>query len=53
MKKMLNDLRGKLSAAKVMNICALLAAVYTVNVTCLWIQHQPEVPEDVKALRKF
>lgn len=53
MKHLLNGLRARLSVVKVMNICALLVAAYTVNVTCGWIQHQPEVPEEAKMLRKF
>ncbi|WP_333649638.1 cyclic lactone autoinducer peptide [Lacrimispora sp.] len=53
MKQLLNSLRAKVSMVKVMNACALLIAAYTINVTCVWIQHQPEVPEEAKMLRKF
>lgn len=51
MKKMLNDLRGKLSAAKVMNICALLAAVLLCYL--LMDSNVSQGLEDVKDLRKF
>ncbi len=53
MKRIMNSLRGKMSVVKAMNLCALLVAAYTINVTCLWVHHQPEVPEDAKMLRKF
>lgn len=53
MKRLLNGLRSKVSAVQVLNVCALLIATYTVNVACAWIQHQPEVPEEAKMLRKF
>jgi cyclic lactone autoinducer peptide len=53
MKKILNDLKGKVSMVNVMNTCALLVAAYTINVTCFWVHHQPEVPEEAKRLRKF
>lgn len=53
MKKMLNVLKGKMSMVNMMNVCALLVAAYTINVTCAWAHHQPEVPEEAKMLRKF
>ena len=53
MKKMLNVLKGKMSMVNMMNVCALLVAAYTINVTCAWAHHQPEVPEVAKMLRKF
>ncbi len=53
MRKMLDSLRGKMSVVKAMNLCALLVAAYTINVTCLWAHHQPEVPEEAKKLRNF
>lgn len=53
MKKLVNDLRGKFSMVKVMNFCALMVAAYTINVTCLWAHHQPEVPEEAKRFRRF
>lgn len=53
MKKMLNALKGKVSMVNAINTCALLVAAYTMNVTCFWAHHQPEVPEEAKSLRKF
>ncbi|WP_077610638.1 cyclic lactone autoinducer peptide [Clostridium sp. Marseille-P2415] len=53
MKKWVDVLKEKVSIVNVMNLCALAVAVYTINVACLWAHHQPEVPEEAKALRKF
>ena len=53
MKKIWNTLRRKLSVVSVMNWCALIAAAYSINVACVAIHHQPEVPEEAKMLRKF
>lgn len=53
MKKMLNTLGTRLSVVKVMNWCALMVAVYTINVACYAAHHQPEVPEEAKKFRKF
>ena len=53
MKKTWNTLRRKLSVVSVMNWCALIAAAYSINVACVAIHHQPEVPEEAKMLRKF
>lgn len=32
---------------------ALVIASFSANTACMWISHQPELPEDVKNLRKF
>lgn len=53
MKKMMNTLRMNLSVVKVMNWCALLVAVHTINVACMGTMHQPKVPEEAKGFRKF
>lgn len=53
MRKILNALKGKVSMVNMANVCALLVAAYTINVTCAWVHHQPEVPEEAKMLRKF
>ncbi len=54
--KKLTEMLKKTGAAKimgVMNLAALAMVVYTANAACLWLHHQPKVPEDVKAFRKF
>lgn len=53
MRKISNILRIKLSVVKVMNWCALLIAVHTINVACLGPLYQPKVPEEAKGLRRF
>lgn len=32
---------------------AVVVATVTANSTCIWCTHQPELPDDVKKLRKF
>lgn len=32
---------------------AVVIATNSANSACFWIAHQPELPEDVKKLRKF
>ena len=32
---------------------AVIIASVSANSACMWISHQPELPEDVKKLRKF
>ncbi|MGN1481723.1 cyclic lactone autoinducer peptide [Porcipelethomonas sp.] len=32
---------------------AVVIASVSANTTCMWISHQPELPDDVKKLRKF
>lgn len=32
---------------------AVVIATASANSACMWISHQPELPEDVKKLRKF
>lgn len=32
---------------------AVGVATMSANTACLWFAHQPELPEDVKKLRKF
>lgn len=36
-----------------MNALALIVVVQNVNAACVWIDHQPEVPEEAKSFRKF
>jgi cyclic lactone autoinducer peptide len=53
MRKILTNLKSKISMVNFVNVCALMVAAYTINVTCAWVHHQPEVPEEAKMLRKF
>ena len=32
---------------------AVVIASVSANSACMWISHQPELPDDVKKLRKF
>lgn len=53
MKKWIKNLVPKLILMKVLNICAFITAVYSVNATCLWAHQQPEVPTEAMKHRKF
>lgn len=53
MKKMINLLKSKYGMIGVMNLCALAVVFQSVSATCLWAQHQPEVPEAAKRFKKF
>ncbi len=52
MKKLMTFVR-KHGAMALVNSFALALAIQTVNTACAWIYHQPEVPEDLKKMRKF
>lgn len=50
MKKLVSKLRGMVN---VTNLFAMAMVIYTVNATCGWVHHQPEVPDAAKKFRKF
>mgnify|MGYP004452572303 FL=1 len=46
----------KLTGAKVLgtvNMLALATLIYTANTACMWVHHQPKVPEGLEKFRKF
>ncbi len=43
----------KMASGAMFAALAFLIAAVSANSTCMWISHQPELPEDVKKLRKF
>ncbi len=45
MKKVLRFLKTKCTMVNVANMLALAMVISTVNSTCFWAHHQPEVPE--------
>ncbi len=53
MKKLFKTFSSKCSLIKLTNILAVGLMISTVNATCHWIHHQPEVPADAKKYRKF
>lgn len=53
MKKWLMQLRSKCSMVNMANLCAIAMVIYTVNATCAWVHHQPEVPEEAMKFRKL
>lgn len=53
MKKLFRQLRCKYRLISVANVLAIAALIGSVNTTCAWLHHQPEVPEAAKKFRKF
>lgn len=53
MKKLVMKLKEKCSMVNMVNLCALAMVVYSVNATCAWAHHQPEVPDEALKFRKF
>lgn len=53
MKKMVHELQTKCSVINLVNLCAFALMVSSVNAACIWIHHQPKVPEEAKKYRKF
>ena len=43
----------KYGCMAMMNAVAIAMAIQTVNSTCGWFHHQPEVPAELKKFRKF
>ena len=44
---------AKQGIVKAVNSLAKTMMVYTANSACLWVHHQPKVPQDIKKFRKF
>jgi AgrD protein len=56
MKKIMNmikKLKKKNWAVIAMNTMALMIIIQNVNSTCIWIDGQPEVPEEAKKFKKW
>lgn len=53
MKKLLKMVQKKSNVVNLFNLCALAVMISTMNTTCAWMHHQPEVPEEAKRFRKF
>lgn len=53
MKRLFKLLQKKGTAVNLFNLCALAVMISTMNTTCTWVHHQPEVPEEAKRFRKF
>jgi len=49
----MNVLKSRYGLVGLMNLCAIAAVVQTVSATCMWVQHQPKLPEEAKKFKKF
>lgn len=50
---MLTKLKSKNWTMYVLNAVAFVMVIQNMNTGCLWVDHQPEVPEEAKRFRKF
>jgi|Go1ome_4_1110791.scaffolds.fasta_scaffold32063_3 cyclic lactone autoinducer peptide len=46
-------MKKKINFMAIANLFAFALMISSVNSTCLWIHHQPEVPDNAKKYRKF
>lgn len=53
MKRILQKLTNKCNVVNLVNVLAFAVMISSVNSTCWWIHHQPEVPNEAKRYRKF
>lgn len=53
MGKILKKIKTKNWALIAMNALAFMMVIQNVNAACVWVDHQPEVPEEAKSFRKF
>lgn len=51
MKKMIKMFM--MGGVALVNMCAMTMMISSVNSACIWLHHQPEVPEEAKSFRKF
>lgn len=50
---MIQKLKSKNWMMLTLNAIALMAVIQNVNAGCLWVDHQPEVPEEARRFRSF
>lgn len=53
MRNWLKQIKCKDGFTKFANVLAMAMVIYTANAACMWLHHQPEVPDDVRKFRKF
>lgn len=41
------------SMLKKVNLFVMAMVVYSANVRCCWVAHQPEMPDEVKRFKRF
>jgi len=46
-------LRNRRKTFMMLNSLALIMVIQNVNVTCGWLMHQPEIPDEAKKFRKL
>lgn len=53
MRKMMDKLKRKNWKVVMMNALALMVVMQNVNSTCVWLDGQPEVPEEANRFKKY
>ncbi|NLL80377.1 MAG: cyclic lactone autoinducer peptide [Clostridiales bacterium] len=53
MKNLVKKLRTRYNGIQLCNLLALGLIFYTANSACMWVIHQPKMPENAKKFRKF
>ncbi|MFR5691665.1 MAG: cyclic lactone autoinducer peptide [Lachnospiraceae bacterium] len=53
MKQKVKKFISKCTMPNILALCATVVAVAATNHSCVFIYHQPEMPDELKRLRKF
>lgn len=53
MKQKVKTFISKCTMPNMLALCATMVAVAAVNRCCVFIYHQPELPDELRRLRKF
>lgn len=51
--KLRNKIKNNGSLLKKVHLLVMFMCVYSANVRCCWIVHQPRMPEEVKKFKRF
>ncbi len=49
----LANLRNRNWAVAALNAMALMVVIQNMNAGCVWVEHQPKIPEEARSFRKF
>ena len=52
-RSVVKKMKGKNWTMLALNALAMAAVIQNMNAGCIWLDHQPEVPEEARRFRKF
>lgn len=52
-RSMVKKMKGKNWTVLALNALAVMTVIQNMNSGCIWLDHQPEVPEEARRFRKF